>query len=504
VVLDADFPIRSTLPKKPFEWNGNKYSNKPYGLLLFGGGSDVVTTMDPHDPLNVEIGYRGRVNPIVPLASLKTLLDLGSFVQKFIETNLKPLPFFEDYRVLTQDWLHDCDHYTQDRKDQLLENFDEVYKGGDFVYTDKIFKCKSFPKREIYPMPKKVRLINSRTDWFKAIVGGCVHKMEKQVFSLPQFVKYYNPERLPKKLLKIAQFYYKAETDYTSFESCFVPSYTAQVELRLFRYMLKNNPKILKVVEASYYSKGKPRVNVLGNDHFVAHVIGSRMSGEMWTSLANGFSNLMNMKYLMATLYPNVKYECFVEGDDGILGLDQKCLRKEDFTSLGFNIKMTYHLDIRSTSFCGNLFDPDVLEQVINPGNIVRLFYTVTAKYLNARPKILTQLLRSKAMSLYTVGCHTPIVAILAWKIIQIIGFGKYRIDPARRFWNHRMLRHFFDIEYKKPVIDIRNRNIYEDKFGILIHDQLEIEKSIDAAQSLQDLCIHYDFLPFSDQACLI
>jgi hypothetical protein len=513
--IDQVFPTRPVpAPLKPFQWNGDRTKHLAYGRNLFGGTDDCITTMDPHSPENIHIAFNGRVNPIVPLANPAIYVSLTQFTRRFLRTNFvppnhpelheflystwKPLEKITDYDKCEIEWLNKCDHYTEQRKNQLYQAFKSCHHEGKFVYDRKIFKCKSFPKREIYPEPKKVRLINARSDKFKAIVGPVIKMIEEIVYKLPEFVKGDNPENLPNRLAEIEKYKYKIETDYTSFESCFVPQYTASVELQLFEFFLQNNPEILKIIKESYYQNGKPRVNVMGNKDYVCRCIGSRMSGEMWTSLANGFSNYINIKYIMATKYPTVKYSFFVEGDDGIIGVDEKCLKKEDFTELGFNIKLTYHTELKFTSFCGNLFHPDVRQLVVNPQNIVRLFWTTTAKYLQAGPKVVEELIRAKAMSAYTVGQHTPILAFLAYKIIKIIGEGKFIIDPNRRFWLHNIIRHWKPLD-ATPVVCLENRVLYEEKFGIMIQDQLEMERGIMQATTLNDLHLHYRFMNYSD-----
>jgi len=333
--------------------------------------------------------------------------------------------------------------------------------------------------------------------------------IEDLVYDLPNFVKRIPVEQQPKRLSPLRDYPYIVETDYSSFEAGFVPDYTAAVERVLFRYMLANNPDVLNIIEKSYeFPKNTPRVNKLVNKHFLAHVVGSRMSGEMWTSLGNGFSNLMNLKFLMAKHFPNVRYAAFVEGDDGLIGVQSQCLQAAHFRDLGFNIKIQYGQDLSHTSFCGNVFDPISLRVVVNPSNIVRFFYTCTAIYLNARPRTLKRLLRSKALSLYCTGRHTPIVAILAWKVSQLLGQGSVSEEPNRRFWSRHLLRSYSEFFSKpqqlpKPCIGMSERWIYMTKFGIAFDQQLRLEKLICSWTSLDQMHIPAFFSSWSDPTLL-
>jgi len=403
-----------------------------------------------------------------------------------------------DHDAVFDQWLSHCDHYTESRKKQLREARSKACVSGEYVLHEKDFTCSSFVKREFVETCKLPRLINSRSDKFKVCVAPFISMVEDVVYKLPWFVKHIPISQLPAKLSRLSDYNWIIETDYSSFEACFVPAYMQTVEIPLWKYMLANNPKILRIVLRSYqqYRAGKnqPRVNLMKNPEYVATSIGSRMSGEMWTSLANGFSNLMNVLFL--SQLHGVPVDGFVEGDDGLFGMKTPFLNAAMFSELGFNIKMNYGNDLRHTSFCGNVFSPESMTIVVNPENIARLFWSCNATYIDAKTKVLQQLLRAKAMSLYCTGKYTPIAGPLAFKVLSLLGPGNYILDPTRRWWMSKINALFSEnSNFDRVAIPYPNRYIYEEKYGIPVQDQLDLEAFIERAESLNDLQIPYSFM---------
>jgi hypothetical protein len=325
-----------------------------------------------------------------------------------------------------------------------------------------------------------------------------MHAIEKAVYARKPFVKGRPTHELPVDLVKLTEFPWVLETDYTSFESGFSPEYCDVVECALWRYMLKNNPLILDLVLRCYYqTRGGhivPRKEKLMNKLYVAKTVGTRMSGEMWTSLANGFANLMNIKYLCHKL--KIRCKGFVEGDDGLFGMDSRRLKAHHFEELGFKIKMKYGRDLAHTSFCGNVFDPEVMKIIIAPEQIARVFWSCSSTYIHSSRKILDELLRAKAMSLYCQGKHTPIAGKLALKILQIIGPGGIRIGEGNAWWWNERIAKMLETETFAPVdVDLRSRDLYEQLYGISVRDQLSIEDHISRMTKFEDLEIPYQFM---------
>lgn len=325
-----------------------------------------------------------------------------------------------------------------------------------------------------------------------------MHRIEQQVYQNKHFVKGKRVDELAPLIAKMRNSRYFAGTDYSSFESSFRPELTDVCECEMWRFFLKNEPDRLADVMRAYYQvrmkkiNGRmtevyvPRVEVMRNRRFVAKVVGSRMSGEMWTSLANGFTNLMVMLFLLSEKGVDWEHvEGFVEGDDGLFGLNTKCLSDDDYSTLGFNIKLEYTQDLRETSFCGNIFDPEDCRVLVDPRNAVRLFYTCANTYLHSKQSRLLSLMKSKAMSLYCTGKYSPICSKLALKVMQLLSDVVARKDGMNPWWSAEVEWLYKSETFRPVTISDSARLIYESKFGIPVSQQLEIEKRIDETKDI-------------------
>jgi len=302
--------VRQDVPfRKAYDGDGNLETNgisvtnssrkvEPYALELFSGCLDRPFFVNPKSPHNLITGYRKRISPSMPEVKPERLRLLALFVVQFLQRYLKPLPFLEDKEnEVFSHWLSENKSYPTRRKEQLKAAHASLFDMVGSMISNLCewdFMCKSFIKREAYEIAKYVRLINSRSDRFKARVGGFMHLIEKQVYALKWFVKGKVITDLPKDLVKLNRFPYILETDYSSFESGFSPEYCDAVECQMWRYMLVNNPHVLHDVLRCYYQEREvngqkvvvPRTEIMRNRDYVAKVVGARMSGEMWTSLA--------------------------------------------------------------------------------------------------------------------------------------------------------------------------------------------------------------------------
>jgi len=478
-------------------------SAKAYAISLAKGTDDAPFCTDPNLPVNLITGFLKRIAPVMPEVNPEKLSQLSAMVIKWLNKRMIPLR----YQPLSLDnlnlWLLTT-RYNEKRRQQIRDAFSRCVISDIYcvLLTEWDFRCKSFIKREFYEVAKFLRLINSRMDSFKSFVAPYIHKIESIFFKNRHFVKHITQEELPHKISKLKVFKYFIQLDYSSFESGFSSEYTDAVECNLWRHMLKNNPVILGLVMKCYYQvRGGikiPRIEKLRNKYYSASVSGTRMSGEMWTSLANSFSNYMNFRFICKT--KNILWDGYFEGDDAICGMDSDALVESDFTDLGFRIKFKIDNNLEDTSFCGSYFN--ILEEKLiqPPEQIARLCWTHSVRYLYAKRDTLNQLLRMKAMSGFCLGKHTPIFGPMCRQILKIINIdGKIRCEDSNIYWEQLMLdeiEHYkFDIECE---ITMSSRLFYATKFNIPINLQLIIEDQIKRWETLEDVYIPYQFLPGS------
>jgi len=451
---------------------------QPYAVDLGLGLVQAPFIPDPNDHYNMECAFRKRIAPVMPTGNRKVIRALSAYVHRWMDRHLKPLDPIEHLdRQLFVAWLEDNRSYNQRRKQELLDAYNKLWEKGYPILVRKDYDCKSFLKRECYETYKYPRMINSRSDKFKARVAAYVHLIEKEVYKQPQFVKGQRIDELPTKLVRLRRYPWILETDYSSFESGFSPMYTRAVEEALFEHMLKYNPHVLADILSAYRYMGRPVQQKLVGRDYTAHVTGTRMSGDMWTSLCNGFSNLMNAKFFAHRKH--IKIEGFVEGDDGIFGMEQPVFTEDDYKSLGFVIKMNYGQDLSHTCFCGNLFVPEEMKILIEPEQIMRLDWSIDAASINYSKSVRLDLLLAKAQSLYVLGKHTPIASWLAYTLILRLKGHTPRREQSNRWWTRLEDEIWSQTKLVPPTVSMKARLLYQQMFGIPVQVQLDLESSI-------------------------
>jgi len=510
--LERRLPIRRTHPQEGIRFRKRPWKKcKYYGRSLGPGTRDVPHCTDPSDPLSVECGWRKRLMPTMPRPNLNKIRGIKKFVRDFVHKWYKPLPR-QDRDKNFEEWLNSS-NYNGQRKSEMRRAYDSVYKEHK-VLTNKDYWAKCFIKSEFYESPKHCRWINSRSDRFKSVVGPIIHKTEKIIYNTringhKWFVKGEDITQLPRKIKRVLKNKYKVETDFSSFESGFSPYFTDAVECELFRHMLKFNKPELDAVLKVYYQETKmklagvmqnvliPRLERLVSRNYVAKVTGLRLSGEMWTSLGNGFSNFMIFQYEAKLKGANLIG--LVEGDDGIFSCSIQLIQNAEIEQYGFRIKITYELEINKTCFCGNLFDQHEENLIIGPEQISRLMWTCQRKYMNCSERVCKELLKCKAMSLYVQGKHTPVAGWLAFKTQQLLKKYKSRYEGGNYWWDRTILELSKNEKFVEPKITMAARILYAVKFNIPISEQLEIEDSIQHATSVEDLFIDRNFMIYGD-----
>jgi hypothetical protein len=261
--------------------------------------------MDVNDPYTFACGYKQRLFRKVPEPMPGKLAALGAYVDKWCSLNIKPV------RPLSfTDWLKTTG-YNEHRKQQLLcENME--LRGG-FPTKRQCEHVDTHGKHESYPEYKHMRVINSRCDAFKAFSGPYFKAIEEELYKHKFFVKHMTPEERMQRVLDLNNAGgYCYATDYTAFESHFTPAIMNALELRLYRHCLIHYPQAAKLLCDTLSGTNRMRTR----SGIRASCPGRRMSGDMCTSLGNGFSNLMLVKYIVESR--GGTFDGIVEGDDGL------------------------------------------------------------------------------------------------------------------------------------------------------------------------------------------
>jgi hypothetical protein len=292
-------------------------------------------------------------------------------------------------------------------------------------------------------------------------------------------------------------------TDYSSFESHFKKDLMEDCEFLLYEHMLSST------AEGAYAMNlirtvigGKNHVKVL-NGHYA--VDATRMSGEMNTSLGNGFSNLMFMLFTLQEL-GITDFDGVVEGDDALFGIHGQPPTTQDFKKLGLSIKLEVHESIRTTSFCGQVFDDIDKALLTDPLKVLATFGWTGKQYLNASRKKLLGLVKAKSLSYLYQHPACPIVTELALYGLRITQGIKYVTTDYEDscFWKSYKLQHMKTMYhliasgYRKKKIGMGSRFLVEEKFGITVQQQLIVEEYLRSLNTVQELSHPvFDDLPF-------
>jgi len=426
-------------------------------------------------------GVRKRAARRPPSAQMSLLRDFRLFVRGWIRRNMVKLA--PDSNTSVEAWLAKT-NYPEWRKAELLEKWNKINVQGFNSVEEKLFKVKCFIKDECYPEYKHSRGIYSRTDEFKCIMGPIFKLIEELVYENKHFIKHV-PVKDRARLIVDSLFKEGATylaTDYTAFESLFTKALMESCEFELYRYMTSSIPEggmFMQFCELVLAGR-----NVCDFREITVEVDATRMSGEMNTSLGNGFSNLMFM--LFACHRAGSKCDGFVEGDDGIFSVVGVVPSSQWFENLGLRIKLEEHKDLSSASFCGIVADIHDQVNVSDPLKIVAQFGWVSSIYARSSDRKLMALLRCKSLSLLDQYPGCPIVQALAEYGLRMTR----SFDVRHLVLNSRMFTSYERDKYLRilsvgetairagrRVVPLATRDLMSRKFNVSSDVQILVEK---------------------------
>lgn len=478
------------------------YDSRDNEITQVSLGCHVVGAANPHpapDPVTILQGVYKRFLTHTGTPNPEVLLDFKEFVRQWTLKNLIPLAPETDMSFET--WIEAVD-YPAWRKDELKKKFYGMTDPNDPNY----FIVKSFMKDETYPSYKHARGINARSDEFKCIVGPVFKAIEKVLFKLDHFIKKIpvdeRPEYLKNMIGREGSVYFG--TDFTAFEAHFTLEMMEACEFQLYDFMLSKTPQhdgfmdlIRKVLGGT---------NVCKYKYFTAYCEATRMSGEMNTSLGNGFSNLMFMLFML-TRCGCKEIRIAIEGDDGGGSCDSSGGRlptKEDFAELGLNVKLDYYNNIEEMSFCGIVFAKEDGRNITNPVVAMLDFGWTTSNYKGCSQRKYKELLKAKSLSLAFQYPGCPILSALArygLRCTKGVRLGRYlnsgKTGNYEREW---MLQILAELNKNKKEnkqhkvlttpVGMASRLLVERLYGITAEAQMKIEQYLDDLDEIQPLFI--------------
>lgn len=443
---------------------------------------------NPSDPITLEAGVLKRFARTPPQPDRCTDVNSISFenfvkfVQRKVPEMFTPLPATADTSFET--WLAKTP-YPDFRKKELTH----VWNQKNRTLRPKDFLVKSFMKDESYTEYKHARIINPRSDAFKCAFGPYIRLIEEEVYKHPAFIKKIPVADRPRyieEMIEVAGAKY-FWADFTAFESHFTPEVLRRVEFILYKHMAKNLPDKQKFFDCLDVIAG---TNHCVFKYFTLNCEGRRMSGEMNTSLGNGFVNLMLINYLFDFYGENNR--TVVEGDDSNTSFMNKCPTVEDFAKLGFTVKCGVVDKLEEMSFCGLVYTKEDRINVCDPLKALASFGWGKMNYVNARKSVLKDLLRMKALSFAHQYPGCPIVQELAHYALRCTrGRDISHLLSSKRVstWE----RESFQLNVTQGAIPYRDiplstRLLCERVYGVSISQQLAVEDYLRSLTEIQPL----------------
>jgi len=247
------------------------------------------------------------------------------------------------------------------------------------------------------------------------------------------------------------------------------------LEEPLYNVMLE---KILPADDLKFINNILQGKNTIKAKHgILAKVFATRMSGEMNTSLGNGWANYVVFRTIVEM--KNGRFEGFVEGDDGIFACSVD-ITTEDYAMLGFDVKVIDHDSAATASFCGIISACD--------GTLIKdphRFFTNfgwTHSMIQAGDTIMNELLRAKALSAAYEVPQCPIVGAMARYALKITrGYEPRFIEDG--YHDTTLIPR--DEKTIKPYSPTPNsRTLFSELFGVSSAQQIQAERLIMSGQT--------------------
>jgi hypothetical protein len=409
----------------------------------------------------------------LPAPDKALTLQFKMFVKNWLAENL-PHAEVLDF----EEWLASTS-YTEVRKAELRSVHLALHGG---VPTRKqARKIKAFVKTESYFALKLARMINSRVDAAKVFIGPRAKAVERVVYALDAFIKHTPVADRPALIATLRKSgcrYYLS--DYTAFESHFTAEFMDICECELYRHVLKNDEHVQLMCRIL---TGQ---NLLSTHTGVrCKLAARRMSGDMVTSVGNGFTNYMLSKFV-ATLKGDPDLQGFVEGDDGIFSTPVE-ITESDFSALGFTCKLvevndpcecipldtgTSKYGSHAGAFCGVCCTQGG-EMIRDPRAFFQTFGW-TSSFINAKQSIMDQLARAKALSACMETPQCPIIGAMGRRVLrETVGVVPRFVEDGY----HTFPRDEIKVPPFWPSPECRL--LFEAHFGIPVAIQLAVEKRV-------------------------
>jgi len=396
--------------------------------------------------------------------------------------------------------------YTQTEQKKLLAVYDGL--PADYRLVD-AKQINSFVKEEMYEEYKHARMINARCDEAKVLMGPVFQKISDSVMhhkrnGYTPFIKFVPIAERPNYIQTHLKPHGRrvAESDYTTYEALFVKE-LMWIEVQMYNYMIKDWDSELRRMYGAWFKVVLTGQNVQWLKELVITVEALRQSGEMCTSLGNGFANLMFHLFIFEECF-SIPIDIVVEGDDALitflLALTRPTPTTEFYSEVGLIVKLVYYDDISHAGFCGLIFDPFDLVNITEPLQVACNFAWTFARYTGARLPRLKALLRCKALSYLHQYPGAPViqsVALYGLRMTEGADVNLILNSGLLCQWERQQVMAALNSDLPTRPVPANTRHLMADKFALSVPDQIKIEAIYDNKTDLT--AVDLDFIEFPD-----
>jgi len=479
------------VPLAPYDTNFDPDTRitaiKPYNTarrfpVYVSLGCHVIGAACPHpdvgDSLSLMAGAQKRfLTPNLPVEP-GIFARLRLFTLKELPLICQPLAY-DEYLCLVE-WLEKSE-YPLWRKEELLKVALELPDPDTYVGVLHKREIGEHTKAEPYTEYKHHRPINAAKDEEKVSLGPVFKSIEKKMFQHCEYIKKIPLPDRPGYIEDYLSFtgLYPFAGDASSWEARQRRPLMFALEMAFYEYMLVQMPdlywaRILRITG----------LNRIQAKHFVAWVLARRMSGEMNTSLGNGFNMRMIVRFVCLELLGNTVCRGVYEGDDSLVVVDKVRPDAAIFLRLGIKMsKIDHYETVCEASFCGMVYDPIDLANLPDPRKSITTFGWSTKDYVNARPKIHRMLLVAKAYSYLSAYNGAPVLQALALWVLKGVPHNRQELYDfvAERAvmdsYSRARLVEVLRTEVAPRPVGIRSRLVMEAVYDMTLQQQYALEE---------------------------
>jgi hypothetical protein len=449
---------------------------------------------DIRDPLTLAGGAMARFSHQCPVPNARFLARFKEFVHRKVREEFVPLA--PDTDIDHKAWLWSRP-YTEKEKQDKWRAWIAASESMDGPLKHRAFKM--FMKEETYTGYKHGRAINGPHDVFKVGLGPYITLAEEQLWAKPQFIKkipvHLRPDFIKQRFGHLSGGHF-FDSDYSYFEASFDQIVKEAAEFEFFSYLWSELPDFEAINDKfqNWSSGGNVKT---ANKHFWIKLNSVRMSGESTTSSGNGFTNWMVSEFLAHV--NNAQIVGIYEGDDALCWFSKNPPTARQYAALGFDIKLTFHDDLSTTSFCGQVFDFHDSAVLADPKYILAGLGWVPSRYVNSAHSTKMSLLRAKAWSYGYQYQATPIISAMARAYLRLTkSFDVRKAYGSLDMYKRELLQQA--VAVGRPELDkqigMGTRHLMFKLYGVDIPTQLKYESYFDSLKTIEPIPLWFDVPP--------